>query len=137
MDNKLVHLSTTIESPFGTIDRKTCDKKSRRFVMKDVPYPAVFSAYNHGKVGTDRMDQVIASYYRNSRFRWSLKIIVHLTYMCMVNAYINYCDTSRESPSKYRLLEFITTVCEDLNSNEPGQGSYRDPATSPWSRPKW
>jgi hypothetical protein len=72
------------------------DKKTRAFSRDDITQPTVYALYNMGKVGTDRMDQVIGCYYRNARFRWHVKIMLHMFYMCLMNAWVTYRDLNPE-----------------------------------------
>ena len=72
-----------------------------------------------GKVGTDRMDQVVASYYRNTRFYWPVKTMTHMVGIAMMNAYITYMDVSGMAKKDLSYLEFIMSVCDELNAPVP------------------
>ena len=45
----------------GKVQRKSVDKKTHQYTAQDIyiDIPSVYSAYNYGKVGTDRMDQMV------------------------------------------------------------------------------
>ena len=66
-----------------------------------------------GKVGTDRMDQVVASYYRNTRFYWPVRTMTHKYWwaLCMMNAYITYMDVSGMAKKELSYLELINCQC--------------------------
>ena len=64
-----------------------------------------------GKVGTDRMDQVVASYYRNTRFYWPVKTMTHMVGIAMMNAYITYMDVSGMAKKELSYLELINCQC--------------------------
>ena len=90
MDSKLVNMLTTNESKEGIAGRRVVDKKTRKYTRQTLTQPTIYSLYNFGKVGTDRMDQVVGDNYRNTRYRWHVKIILHIFYMCLANAWVTY-----------------------------------------------
>ena len=113
-DSKLVSMISTLPSALGKTSRKQVEKKTKVYSKVELDIPSIYSAYNFGKVGTDRMDQVIASYYRNSRFHWHVKTMLHITCIATMNAYISYIDIVGTDRKTYRYLDFVLDVIEEL-----------------------
>lgn len=68
-DRKVVSFLTTDEPVTGKVTRKVVDKKTREYTVQEINIPSVYSHYNYGKVGTDRMDHMVGAYYRNTKHR--------------------------------------------------------------------
>jgi hypothetical protein len=117
MDTKLVSTLalSTIEGVVGKITRRQSEKKTGTYTNEAITIPSIYSAYNFGKVGTDRMDQMVASYYRNTRFRWPVKVFSHMVGIAMNNAYITYSDLTKQTSPKLTYLKFILAVINDLS----------------------
>jgi hypothetical protein len=113
MDSKVVNMLTTNESKEGTVERKVVDKKTRNFSRQQVPQPTIYALYNYGKVGTDRMDQVVGDNYRNTKFRWHVKIMLHVVYMAMANAWVTYRQVETHQ-QHLKLHEFSSRVVLEL-----------------------
>jgi hypothetical protein len=135
-DRKVVTMITTIEGFMSHTQRK--DKSSSRgFERKIIAIPTIISAYNFGKVGTDRMDQQVACYYRNTRLRWHIKVFVHLMFICMHNAHVTYMDLHGIVVDDLPLLTFIRTVVDELKPpprkaskrRRPKRGGCHTPST--------
>lgn len=109
-DRKVVSVLTTIESPLGTITRKTVDKNTKVYTPHVFPCPAIIGAYNAGKVGTDRMDQQVSAYYKNRRLRWHLKVLVHFFYIALNNAHITWRDHQKITIKQSPFLDFLMEV---------------------------
>ena len=122
MDAKVVSILSTFPCPVGTIRRKTLVGKEKKYVPQVFPCPVIIGAYNRGKVGTDRMDQTVSYYYKNRRFRWHLKIMVHLFYICLQNAHITYRDLSLKTKAQLPFLKFVLAVCDELAPADKLQG---------------
>ena len=118
-DKKVVSILSTFPCPAGIINRKTLHGASKRYELCSFPCPAVIGAYNFGKVGTDRMDQTVAYYYKNRRFRWHVKIMVHLFYISMQNAHITYRELAGKTKRQLPFLKFIQEVCTELQPPPP------------------
>ena len=82
--------------------------------------------HNNGMGGTDVMDQMVKAYYRNNRFKWPLKVFIHLMYVCMNNAHITYLEIVKKTKKQLPLLKFINMVVEEVHP----------PTTSPPSSPR-
>jgi hypothetical protein len=115
MDSKLVNMLSTHTGDEGSVNRRVVDKKTRAYTREDVTQPTVYALYNMGKVGTDRMDQVIGCYYRNSRFRWHVKIMLHMFYMCLMNAWVTYRDLNPPD-IKIPMYDFAKQVVSELSA---------------------
>ena len=111
-DSNVVSFISTIKPVVGQTTRKAVDKKTRKYTLTPITILSVYSAYNFGKVGTDRMDQMVALYYRNTKHRWHVKLFIHLAYMCLNNAQVTYNDT--HPFNRLSFLEFILAVIEEL-----------------------
>ena len=110
-DSKLVSVLSTIESVVGTTKRKMVDKKTKEYTNNAITIPAIYSAYNFGKVGTDRMDQQVGVYYKNRRLRWPVKTVVHLMYITLTNAHVSYRSLKE---AHMPLLEYIMALIDEL-----------------------
>ena len=106
-DKKVVTIMSTHPGPVGKIFRKTVDKNSGAYTPSWYPCPAIVSAYNKGKVGTDRMDQMVASYYKNRRMRWHLKVLQHISYIAAFNAFTTWKEYTK---SKSGILDFLESL---------------------------
>ena len=109
-DSKLVSVLSTLESVVGRTNRKMVDKKTKEYTNNAITIPSIYSAYNFGKVGTDRMDQQVGVYYKNRRLRWPVKTVVHLMYIALTNAHVSYVSLTSPIP----LLDFIMAVISEL-----------------------
>ena len=98
----------------GKVQRKTVNKKTREYTEGDVAIPSVYSAYNYGKVGTDRMDQMVGAYYRNTRFRWHVKLMLHVAMIAMTNAHVTYLDLTHQDRTQLPYLDFVMAVVDEL-----------------------
>ena len=71
-DSKVVSLMHSVPQVEGVIDRNEKHKKKARdgspYSPLHIIMPSIVSAYNKGKVGSDRMDQMVAAYYKKRRF---------------------------------------------------------------------
>ena len=107
----------------------------------------MIGAYNFNKVGTDRMDQVVAAHYGNRRFRWHIKMFVHLAYIALQNAHVCWRQLNKKTltPSA-GFLAFILAVVDEFTesmavknkvvvarcTHTPAtHGAARSPASSP------
>ena len=120
-DSKLVSVLSTVKSVVGETKRRMVDKKTKEYTNNPITIPSIYSAYNYGKVGTDRMDQQVGVYYKNRRLRWPVKTVVHLMYIALTNAHVSYVSLMTQTP----LLAFIEAVIEEL---APATGTDRDMA---------
>ena len=134
LDRKLVCMLADFDGELGYIVRKTKDPKTGAFARLPVPCPTIISAYNFGKVGTDRMDQKVAQYNPCRRWKWPVKIFVHMMTITLNNAHISYLsmgDSLVGPPAKKKnksFKDFIYNVVDELTVKLGG--SYTDPATS-------
>ena len=96
-DRKVVSFLTTVESVMGKVQRKTVDKKTREYKAQDISIPSVYSAYNFGKVGTDRMDQMVGAYYRNTKHRWHVKLMLHVGLISLNNAHVTHLSLTKQT----------------------------------------
>ena len=113
-DSKVVSFLTTCQPVMGKVQRKTVNKKTREYTEQDVIIPSVYSAYNYGKVGTDRMDQMVGSYYRNTKFKWPVKLMLHVAYIALNNAHVTYLDLNKQTRTDLPFLDFVLKVIKDL-----------------------
>ena len=114
----------TFDSTVDKTTRKQSEKKTGQYREIELDIPTIYSAYNMGNVGTDRMDpgmdQVVVSYYRNyTRFCWSVKVMTYITGMCVMNAYITYMDVSKKDKETMTYLDLILAVCDELAPPTP------------------
>jgi hypothetical protein len=112
-DRKLVSMLTTIEGFMSHTERKGVGA-NKEFELKKIAIPTIISAYNFGKVGTDRMDQQVACYYRNSRLRWHVKVFVHFMFIALHNAHVSYMDLRGFTVKTMPLLVFVRAVVDEL-----------------------
>jgi hypothetical protein len=117
-DNKVVTMLTTHTSKVGHVTRNNKDKKTHTYTKSTFDIPSIISAYNYNKVGTDRMDQSIAQYYRNSRLRWHVKLTLHLTYIALHNAYISYLDLTNQQRAQYKYSMFLDELSHTHESED-------------------
>ena len=109
---------STLPSVVGKTTRKQVDRKTKQCSKIELDIPSIYSAYNFGKVGTDRMDQV-ACCYRNCRYHWHVKTILHIFGIATMNAYITYLDLARKTRQEYRYLDFLLGVINELKPPTP------------------
>jgi hypothetical protein len=105
-DKKLVTMLSTFPGVTGTIERK--GRVNGVFAMVKYPIPSVISSYNFGKIGTDLMDQQIATLYAKRRLRWHVKVFVHMMYISLHNAHISYKDLIKQP--KLPLIDFVQVL---------------------------
>ena len=96
-DRKVVSFLTTSEAVMGKVQRKIVDKKTREYKEQDVRIPSVYSAYNYGKTGTDRMDQMAGAYYRNTKHRWHVKLMLHVGLISLNNAHVTHLSLTKQT----------------------------------------
>ena len=113
-DNKLVSFLTTIQSVVGNTNRKAVDKKTRLYTNLPIQIVSIFSAYNFGKVGTDRMDQMVMCYYRNTRLRWHVKVMYHVMLMALSNAHISHLTITKQTKQECTYLQFMQSVLTEF-----------------------
>ena len=113
-DSKVVSFLSTEESVVGKVQRKTVNKQTREYTQQDIFIPSIYSAYNFGKVGTDRMDQMVGAYYRNTKHRWHVKLMLHIAYIALNNAHITYLDLTKQTRKHMPFLDFLLAVVEEL-----------------------
>ena len=120
LDNKVVTIMSTHPFPVGRITRKTVNKRSREFTQVWLECPAIVSVYNRGKVGTDRMDQMVAAYYKNRRLRWHLKVMIHIFYIATFNTYTTWRDLNRVDGKlpPTGLLDFLEKLLHHFQGKE-------------------
>jgi hypothetical protein len=118
-DSKLVSMISTLPSVLGKTTRKQVHKTTKQYSNVELDIPSIYSAYNFGKVGTDRMDQVVACYYRNCRYHWHVKTILHIFSIAIMNAYITYLDIVGKTRQEYRYLDFVLDVINELKPPTP------------------
>ena len=123
----------TIPGFMSHTERKGTNK-AREFEKRMIKIPTIISAYNFGKVGTDRMDQQVACYYRNTRLRWHLKVFIHLMFICMHNAHVSYMDLHGLTVGDLPLLKFIRLVVDELKPKRAEDDAA--PGTSTRKTPK-
>ena len=122
MDNKPVTILTTEPGIVGTIVRRVSDKSTRTWGTKTYTVPSCVTNYNQGKVGTDRMDQMIAQLYFKNRFHWHVKCFIHFMYIILHNAHITWKEVRDPPPkgqgsSKTSLRYFLMELVRELYSN--------------------
>jgi hypothetical protein len=137
-DRKIVTMVTTINGFMSHTERKGTNA-NKVFEKKLIAIPTIVSAYNYGKVGTDRMDQQVACYYRNTRLRWHIKVFIHLMFICMHNAHVSWMDLHGLVVGDLPLITFIRMVVDDLkpapipraarDRRTPKSGGYHTPCT--------
>ena len=113
-DSKVVSFLTTVKSVMGRVQRKSVNKKTREYTEQDISIPSVYSAYNYGKVGTDRMDQMVGAYYRNTKHRWHVKLMLHVGLIALNNAHITYLDQTGQTRTNMPFLDFLLAVVDEL-----------------------
>ena len=116
-DNKLVSFLSSIESVVGKTHRKAVDKKTREYTNLPIQICSIYSAYNFGKVGTDRMDQMVMCYYRNTRLRWHVKVMYHVMLMALTNAHISYLTITEQTNKQCTYLMFMTLVLDEFRKS--------------------
>ena len=126
-DRKLVSFLSTVESKVAVVTRKTVNPVTRVYEPMELWIPTIISAYNFGKVGTDRMDQKVGTYYRNSRYRWHVKCLLHIFYISLNNAHITYLELTKQTTTKYPLKTFYKAVIAEWIAK---QGRRRPPTPS-------
>ena len=118
MDKKPVTFLTTEPGVVGSIDRKVSDKKARTYQKKSYTVPSCVTNYNQGKVGTDRMDQMIAMLYFKNRFRWHVKCFIHFMYIILNNAHVTWKEIRDPLPgvdmSKTALRHYVMLMVHEL-----------------------
>ena len=125
MDSKPVNMLSTVLGTAGTVTRRAKLKNSGYHRLA-VPCPSIYGAYNLGMGGTDVMDQMVKAYYRNNRFKWPLKVLIHLMYVCMNNAHITYLEIVKKPKKELPLLKFIQMVVDE----------FKPPSQAPSSPPQ-
>ena len=124
MDRKPVNMLSTVLGTAGMVSRGTKGKEG--YSRLTVTCPSIYGAYNHGMGGTDVMDQMVKAYYRNNRFKWPVKVFIHLMYVCMNNAHITHLEIVKKTKNQLPLLKFIHMVVDE----------FKPPTQSPPSSPR-
>ena len=117
MDSKAVTLLSTTDGVQGKIQRKTLEggKKNGKFSRVELTAPSSFMLYNYGKVGTDRMDQNVASLYPRNRFRWHVKVFTHIIMIVLNNAFISWREQQSMSHSAhFPLRKFMNMLVDEI-----------------------
>ena len=81
------------------------------------------------------MDQMVKSYYRNNRFKWPLKVFIHLLYICMNNAHITYLEIVKKPKKHLPLKKYIQKVIEEFTPLPKSQPSPPPSPATPSSTP--
>jgi hypothetical protein len=61
------------------------------------------------------MDQQVAAYYKGRRFRWHIKLFIHILYMALHNAHVTYMDINKLTIKKCPLLVFLLEIIDELH----------------------
>ena len=86
MDNKPVHMISTIKPTLINLSRKSSTNGWRRV---QIPSHSLIQYYNYGMGGTDKMDQLNSYYHFNHKgIRWTHRLLSHFLGVSMVNAMI-------------------------------------------------
>jgi hypothetical protein len=136
---KPIHFITGDPFVFGWTERnKKQEGKGGKYQKVKMVLPSVIMAYNKGKVGTDRMDQMVTHYYYRRRLKWPLKIILHVLMIAMNNAHISWLDCCGYSKRdhNHRYLSFVKRILQQMTDsfeskrriNKMGLGSVHTPA---------
>ena len=60
------------------------------------------------------MDQMVAAYYKKRRFRWHVKLFMHLMYITLNNAHITLLEYTGKSKTEYPFLNMLLETIEEL-----------------------
>lgn len=126
MDNKSVLM---ISTAFGSEPQeiiKRWDKTNKKHI--DVTCPKVVRIYNKKMGGVDVCDQMI-EYYRSffKTKKWTLKVILHLFDMVIVNSWMEYKEDFTDKKKKpMDLLDFRLSLGEYLISSGPKEHPMPD-----------
>ena len=128
MDSKVVTMLTSLPCIIGKVKRKRVVRNAAMDV-ETLTQPSVISAYNRGMGGVDRMDQQIAALRIYRRFRWHLKVLVHVLGICMNNAHITYLNKTNTKKSRCSIRQYVLEVVHELMSTRrtPGACSTHTP----------
>lgn len=110
-DNKVVTFLSTVDQKEGRVIRKQTDKKTRTVITQ----PTIASAYSWGKVGTDRMDQQVAAYYCGRKWKWPVKVIMHIFHISLFNSYVTWLDINKTTRHDETYLQFTITLLDELH----------------------
>ena len=95
MDRKCITQVSTYQGHWvGNLKRKVVSCKNGLFSQPTFKAPTTIPFYSQIKVGTDRMDQQVAYFYRKPMMKWHLKVFYHLTLIALNNAHITYLETN-------------------------------------------
>jgi len=105
MDNKPVHLLSTVRSTLYSVSRTVYNKVTGAWRTQNFQFPSIIKWYNKGMGGTDLFDQFL-SYYRPKvkTVAWPVRIFTHFISAAVANAFIIYKDVI-QPPSSYTLLD--------------------------------
>ena len=128
-DNKVVTFLSTMKGVEGTITRNPRKKKEKGtpYSKVPVPCPSIVLAYNAGnyKVGTNRMDQQVALYYCGRRWRWHVKVIMHIFHIALFNSYITYLDLEGKNRTDITYLKYTQMFLDEMRPPLAPSSKYR------------
>jgi hypothetical protein len=117
MDNKPVHIVSTLPTSRSTVDRVHKDSKKAYAGKKELPIPTIVRLYNWFMGYTDLFDQKISYYvcYIKSK-RWQHRVYTHFLSAAVVNAHILYTlDFKLQRGYKsFELVDFIKSLIVQL-----------------------
>jgi len=110
MDNKPVHMLSTIQPMLMNLARKSSTNGWRRV---ELPSHSLIQYYNYGMGGTDKIDQLNSYYHFNHKgIRWTHRLLSHFLGVSVINACIIYNIKNPEE--KQNSIEFLDSVIKAL-----------------------
>lgn len=110
-DNSVVTMASNCHGVNPVRKVKRWSKAKKRVIEVQQPY--MFSAYNRGMGGTDRMDQNIATYRINVRSKkWWWSLFAYMPDVAMQNAWLLYRKSPAALSKQMDLLQFRREVCQ-------------------------
>lgn len=113
MDNKPVHLLSTLESYQGEVQRSTTNAAGN-WTKMEIPQPTIIRTYNSGMGGTDSCDQRL-SYIRPAlkTVSWQPRIFSHFLNCAVFNAFVLY-KIFFAKPKEFGIFDFTRPLMEQL-----------------------
>lgn len=115
MDNKPVHMVSTISSMITTVMRRVSVTVNGidTWVEMDINQPTIVKIYNKGMGGTDQDDQKLSNYRPKVKtVSWAPKIFCHFLNSSLVNAYIIRIQRLGLNNRQYRHIEFLNNLID-------------------------
>jgi hypothetical protein len=77
----------------------------------------------------DRMDQMVGAYYRNTKFRWHVKLMLHIGLIALNNAHITYLDLTNQTRTDMPFMDFLCEVVDELKPTPKHARRQTQPGT--------